>query len=116
MNLAVFMMQDEEKCLPLPPHVDLFCVHCNIAEKLGFTLHCLCLSAFRAHTPYSCKLIKQEFEGMSTAQIKLFDIHLVANCYFCHRRNIKCRAKKSKWGEEGIFNKKQLFKCQCLQV
>lgn len=75
-------MQDEEKHLPLPTHIDLMYVHCNVLEKLGFILHFLCLKAFGAQAPYSCKLIKWEFEGMravSCAQMRLFGIHLVAN-------------------------------------
>lgn len=40
-------------------------VHCNVSEKLGFILHFLCLKAFGAQVPYSRKLIKWEFEGMT---------------------------------------------------
>lgn len=78
MNLAGVTMQDEEKCLPLPPHVDLLHVHCNVAEKLRFILHFLCLRALGARAPYSCKLIHREFEGMSV--VHKFDIHLVVKC------------------------------------
>lgn len=66
MHLTVFTMKGEGKCLPLPPHVHLLYVHCNVAEKLGFVLHFLCLGALGAQPPYSCKLIKWEFEGMNT--------------------------------------------------
>lgn len=57
-------MQGEEKHLPLLAHTDLMYVHCNVLEKLGFILYFLCLKAFGAQAPYSCKLIKWEFEGM----------------------------------------------------
>lgn len=50
-------MQGEEKHLPLPTHIDLMYVHCNVLEKLGFILRFLCLKAFGAQAPYSCKLI-----------------------------------------------------------
>lgn len=69
-------MQDEEKCLPLPPHVDLLYVHCNVVEKLGFILHFLCLCALRAPAPYSCKLIKREFEGMSAVHKSSYLTHI----------------------------------------
>ena len=35
------MIQDKEKCLPLPPYVDLLYVHCHVAQKLRFILHFL---------------------------------------------------------------------------